>query len=139
MPMNEFEIFEHTADIGLRLVRPTLAELFRDAAFGMFQVMAPDNHFQPREQKLIVLRAGDLEELLVNWLSELNFYFQTEQFVPAEIDMQVEGKMLRAEVRGEFFDPAVHVVEIEIKAVTFYKIAVKREQAGWRAQVIFDI
>ncbi len=137
--MNEIEIFEHTADIGIRLARPTLNLLFRDAAFGMFHIIAPGNEFRPLIRKDIVVEADDREQLLVAWLSELNFLFQTELFIPAEIKVDVAGIEVRAVAMGETVDRGRHNVEIEIKAVTFHKIYVVQKSGQWQARVIFDI
>ena len=53
--MKSIEIFEHTADIGIRLERPTRELLFNDAAMGMFHIIAPGNKFQTQiEYKAIV-------------------------------------------------------------------------------------
>ena len=137
--MTDFEIFEHTADIGLRLARPTLAGLYRDATFAFFQIIAPGTEFRPVVQRLIKVHGDDAEQLLVNWLSELNVIYQTEQFAPAKIDVSIKIDVLEATVWGGIVDPQKHNIEIEIKAVTYHKIYVKREADLWRAQIILDI
>lgn len=82
----------------------------------------------------------DLEQLLVNWLSELNFLFQTEPFLLAEvISMQIDGLSVRAEIAGESRALREHEIGTEIKAVTYHKIYVRQTADGWEAQVIFDI
>ncbi len=137
--MKNIDIFEHTADVGIRLSRPTREVLFRDAALGMFSIIAPDNVFQPHFDYTVQVSGADNEELLVNWLSELNFYFQTEQYVPVEMDFDMTAQKLVARVRGDRVDQNKHNVEIEIKAVTYHKIFVRQEDGLWKAQVIFDI
>ena len=37
-----YELFEHTADLGLRIRAPNLETLFRDAATGLFAMIAED-------------------------------------------------------------------------------------------------
>ncbi|RLD12480.1 archease [candidate division KSB1 bacterium] len=139
MVCTDFEVFEHTADVGLRLARATLAELFRDAAFAMFCIMAPGCELKSRLVKHIRVQADDLEELLVSWLSELNFLFQTELFAPAEVNLKIDNNDLFATVAGEIIDPLQHRIELEIKAITYHKILVANKNGLWRAQVIFDI
>lgn len=137
--MKNIDIFEHTADVGIRLSRRTREVLFRDAALGMFHIIAPDNVFQTHLDYTVKVTGADNDELLVNWLSELNFYFQTEQYVPVEMDIDMTAHQLDARVKGERVDHNKHNVEIEIKAVTYHKIFVKQEDGLWQAQVIFDI
>lgn len=136
----EIEILDHTGDIGIRIHAPSLEELFRLAAKGMFQIML----FHPAEKQetefQVTLQANDLEQLMVNWLSELNFLFQTEQFVLADVaEIAIDNNSLMATVSGELFEPDKHQLHTEIKAVTFHKIYVKQEKSGWTAQLIFDI
>ena len=137
--MKDIEIFEHTADVGIRLARATREELFRDAAAGMFQIIAPGNNFVPHINYAVEAAGANNEELLVNWLSELNFYFQTEQYVPVEIEFDMAEHQLVARIKGDKIDRQRHAVEIEIKAVTYHKINVTMKNGLWQAQVIFDI
>jgi SHS2 domain-containing protein len=37
------------------------------------------------------------------------------------------------------FNPTLHEVVTEIKAVTYHRIEVVREKDGWQATVIFDL
>ena len=137
--MENIEIFEHTADVGIRLKRPSREELFHDAAMGMFYIIAPENKFLPHIEYSITVVGADDEELMVNWLSELNFYFQTVLYVPVEIKLEVFDHRLDAHIYGDVIDQTTHNVEIEIKAVTYHKIYVRREHDLWAAQIIFDI
>lgn len=137
--MQDIEIFEHTADVGIRLSRSTRDELFRDAALGMLHIIAPDTDFRPHIDYTVQVTGADNEELLVNWLSELNFYFQTEQYVPVEMEFDMTAQKLVARIKGDRVDQNEHTVEIEIKAVTYHKIFVTHENGIWKAQVIFDI
>ena len=139
MSIHDIEIIDHTADIGIRLSRPTLADLFRDAAFGMFSILSPQSEFDAAVEKNIDVQGGDHEELLVNWLSELNFLFQTELFAPARINLKIDNNDLFATVTGEIINPLHHCIELEIKAITYHKISVANRNGLWHAQVIFDI
>lgn len=136
--MKNIEIFEHTADTGIRLSRPTRETLFRDSAFGMFHIIAPGNIFHPKIEYSVAVDGADDEELMVNWLSELNFYFQTEQYVPVEINIQFDKDKVIAHIKGDVLKQSIHTVETEIKAVTYHKIYVKQNNK-WHTQVIFDI
>ncbi|MBN1480162.1 archease [candidate division KSB1 bacterium] len=137
--METIEFFDHTADIGIRLTRPTPEELFRDAAFAMFDLIAPNNKFRPVINYTITVQGVNLEELMVNWLSEINFYFQVNGYVPVNIALVVNSTCLTAKIQGDIIDRSVHNVEIEIKAITFHKIDVRQADDKWKAQVVFDI
>jgi len=113
--------------------------LFRDTAFGMFHIIAPDNDFHARVRYETDLESDDLEELMVNWLSELNFYFQVKHYVPVKITLSFRQSGLTARISADIVDRSIHNIQTEIKAVTFHKIMVNHEKGLWKAQVIFDI
>jgi len=138
---NTIEILDHTADIGLRLRRPTLEALFVDAALAMFhQIIAPAAHFEANAEEQISLQAADLEQLFVAWLSEVNFLFQTRLFVPVAIHLSfiAENEIL-AHMSGECIKLEKHEIVAEIKGVTFCMLNIQQEKDGWMAQVIFDV
>jgi SHS2 domain-containing protein len=138
---NTIEILDHTADIGLRLRRPTLEALFVDAALAMFQkIIAPAAHFEAMVEEQITLQAADLEQLFVAWLAEVNFLFQTRLFVPVAIHLSFTAENeIVAHLSGECIDREKHEIAAEIKGVTFCMLNIQQEKSGWLAQVIFDI
>ncbi|RKZ30052.1 hypothetical protein DRQ27_05225, partial [bacterium] len=46
---------------------------------------------------------------------------------------------LRAKVYGEPFDPKKHKFRLEIKAVTYHQLTVKKQGDKWFGRVIFDL
>ena len=137
--MNNVDFFEHTADVGFRLQRPTRELLFADAARAMLGLIAPDSQFSAEISKSVSAQGDDDEQLFVNWLSELNVIFQTELFVPVEFEsIEMMPDSITAQVKGGRVNPEKHNIELEIKAVTYHKLYVKQEDE-WKAQVIFDI
>jgi len=137
---NRIEYLDHTGDTGIRLHVDSLQELFIMAAKAMFEVMCYRTAQRNDLNFEVKVEGNDLEELMVNWLSELNFLFQTEQFVLSEVpSISIEKNALHAQVTGEKFDAQRHEIHTEIKAVTYHKIYVRPEQNGWGAQIIFDI
>ena len=46
---------------------------------------------------------------------------------------------LKAEVRGEKFDPQRHRVKIEIKTPTYHMFSIAQDDNGYKATVIFDV
>ena len=140
MSKSHIEFLEHTADIGIKIKAPTLEQLFILAAEGMFEIIIPNRKVNSLENIKVQVNAIDREELLINWLSELNYLFQTQQFLLNTVsEIQVSDKSLSAKISGEKIDPARHPVETEIKAITFHKLYIRQEKTKWTAQVIFDI
>ncbi|MDZ7291936.1 MAG: archease [candidate division KSB1 bacterium] len=138
--VSSFEPIDHTADVGYRLFAPTLAELFAVAGRALFDAITELDSIQPKFERQVEAEAGDIEALLVAWLSELNFRCVTELELYGEFFIDsISPSAVRATVRGEKIDPARHVIHTEIKAVTYHELFVREVEGGWEAQVIFDV
>ncbi len=136
----KYEHIDHTADAGLRVYGRTLAELFAHAAEGLFDIIANLSKVKPVLRRTVRVEAPDLDALLVNWLSELNFLFFTEREIYKLFDVQeIHPTGLMAVIHGEPIDYERHEIYTEVKAVTYHHLYVKQTQDGWEAQVIFDL
>lgn len=135
-----FEIFDHTADLGLRIRADCLNTLFADAARGLFSVLVADlDQVQLVVQRTFHQSGQAYEYMLLDWLSELLYIFSTEKLVFARFDMQVNNGGLLASCWGESLDPVRHQLEHEIKAVTYHGLKVELQNGEWLAEVILDI
>lgn len=132
--------FEHTGDAGIAVEAADLDTLFARAAWGLFDVLVDLAAVVPREAREISVEAGDLDALLVRWLSELNFIHATEGWLFCSFVIRRRtDHLLVAEARGERYDPDRHTIYTEVKAVTFHGLCVEREGNVWRARIIFDL
>jgi SHS2 domain-containing protein len=135
-----FDLIEHTADIGIVVYGKDLNETFANAAFALFSLITEPSQVKPAIRQNITLTASDREALLVRWLNELIFYFETERFLFARFDIAVlTATDLQAECYGERIDPSRHTLKKGVKAATYHLLSVTRNNQGYRAQVIFDI
>lgn len=135
-----YEIFEHTADLGIRVRAATLADLMADAARGLFAVIAGDlAQIRPTFEESFTVAGGDPVWLLHDWTSELLAAFDTRRRLFSEFAVAVDEQGLRATARGETFDPGRHVLAHEVKAVTWHLLDVRHAAAGWEAEFIVDI
>lgn len=138
--MRRFRYIDHTADAGIQVYGRDRAELFRHAAEGFFHILTDPNKIVETESREISLEAGDLEELLVRWLSEFLFLFDTEGLLFRRFDLGLlNDHHLQAEARGEPYDEGRHPIKTPIKAVTYHRLRVRREGGVWKAEVIFDL
>ena len=141
--MKEFEILEHTADIGIAAYGKTKREVFINAAKGMFEIIAGENKtLKENFCDKIKLEADNLEGLLFAWLNELLYISETKLVVLNKFEIKdLSNNKIEAEVGGAKINPPSVKIEKEIKAVTYHRLEIiKDEKSGlWRAQVIFDI
>jgi SHS2 domain-containing protein len=133
-----------------------LPELFQNACFAMFDSILDLSAVNPVVSRRIELRSATREELFLDWLRELLFRFSTDYFVVKDVTSMTLGTSgdtipnrgdsghvptwsLVAEVRGEKFDPQRHQVKIEIKTPTYHLFSIAKDDAGYKATVIFDV
>ena len=136
-PKPAFEEVEHTADRALRIYGSDLRELMVNAAQGMNSLMVkePPATSTPLE-KSVVLEAMDAEGLLVEWLSELAFWAETEMLVFFRFELyDVSPTRLKATLYGS----KANKLEKHIKAVTYHNLKIVRTDAGLSAVVVFDV
>src|SRR6478609_3367081 len=99
-----YEVFEHTADLGLRIQAVDLNELFVEAARGFMNLIVADlTTVEPRETQGFAI-AGDVEYLLFDWLTELLFVFESRRLLFSQFEVQVDASGLAATARGEAMD-----------------------------------
>ncbi len=140
MPRPPFEILEHTADVGIVAHGGSLAELFANAAAGMFAIMAELEGVRQTEERRIEVEARDREGLMVRWLTELLYYLDAEELLLSRFVVdEVSDTNLRARAFGERIDPRRHRLHFGVKAVTRHMLEVAEEDGGYRAQLLFDI
>jgi len=140
MAEKPYEVFEHTADIGLNVYGSTLPELFIHAAQGMGSLMVAPEQVQVRVSREIVVEGHDTISLLIAWLNELIFLFDTEYLLlhQFQIDVLTETQ-LKARASGEPYDAQRHDLSSAIKAVTWHEAVVEQTDGGYKARIIFDI
>lgn len=135
-----YEVFEHTADIGLHASGTTLRELFVHVAEGMESLLVPPEQVRTTVRREIHVEGHDAVSLLVSWLNELIFLFDTEYLIFRQFEIDdLSETYLHAYARGEPYDASRHELGSAIKAATWHEAAVEQVEGGFRATVIFDI
>ena len=138
--MNRYEIIDHTADIGLRSWGGDLKELFANAAYGMFAIMADLKDVRTKNSQKINLKAPNLEELFLSWLSELLYQYSSQGVIFKEFLIhKISEKVISAEAKGEKLNLPGRRLKTEIKAVTYHELKVQKVKGNWQAEVIFDV
>ena len=135
-----YEIFEHTADLGLRIRAAELNGLFEEAARALFSVIVENlDDVRAVDELTFRLEGARHDELLRDWLAELLYVFHTRHVLLVQFDVRLDRAGLTATARGEPLDPARHEIDAELKAVTYHGLKVEQHRDGWLAEVIVDI
>lgn len=132
-----FEEIEHTADKALRIFGSSLQELLINAAQGMTSLMMPEvSKVSTEVEKFIELETIDAESLLVEWLSELAFWAETEMLVFTQFDIQ---KLTATHLQASIHGGKVSKLEKHIKAVTYHNLKILKTSQGLEATIVFDV
>lgn len=143
MPTKGYEYLEHTADAKFRAYGMTLEEAFQNAAVAMFNVMINTGTITDEVFEKIELASADLDELAVDWLSELLYLFEVERVVFGKFKIdgitEKDGNYsLSAIAYGEPLDLSRHNFDTEVKAVTYNSLKVEEMTDGWVVQIVVD-
>jgi len=135
-----FEIMEHTADVGVRAFGATLPELYANAARGLLSLLAAPGKVRILCEETVTVEGADAVDLMVTWLHEILFRFDTERMAFADVEvLELQPWRLTARLRGEPLDLARHEPGQEVKAVTWHGALVEERGGVWVAEVLFDL
>lgn len=150
--MGKYEQIDISGDVGLRVFGDSIETLFEHAAAGMYDLITDVSTIQDTQEKEIVLSAGNHEDLLVRWLNELVFLYDTYGFTGKLFSVRMDSDApdspslkaglsisLNAVIWGGTFDPDIHERRLLIKAATYHNLSLRKKNSTWEATVIFDI
>lgn len=143
--MRKFVISDRftVADIGLEIEGDSLTELFLAGAEGLTAIILGQPADLPStESREFNLSADSSEQLLVDWLSELIYLFDAQNMVPVKYQITVEEDerfMLSGTVEFRIFNRETESAEHDIKAVTYYKLQIKKDDGIYRCHPVFDL
>lgn len=133
-------ILDHPADLGIEARGKTLAEAFEQGACGLTSVILDPASVRPVESSPVRIEAGDRQQLLVRWLTEVLYLYDGLKFAPRHFEIErLSSQFLEAQVRGEPFDPGRHTVRLDVKAITYHQLQIRRRASGCWLQVFLDI
>jgi SHS2 domain-containing protein len=135
----DFEIVNHTADVGIIAYGADMSQAFANAARALFSLITELDDVEEVLHRDIELTASDEESLLVEWLNELIYQFDTECIIFKRFDIiQLDNTQLMARSYGEKVDSSKHKLKTGVKAATYHMLKVDKGD-GCKVQVLFDI
>jgi SHS2 domain-containing protein len=125
---------EHTAEVELHVEAETREQVFEEAMAAFTELVSRDEEGERADHEVVV-EAQDDATLLAEWLGELVFLAETDDFVPERLTrLELSNGRLRAVVTGRRGSPA-HLV----KAVTYHGLELGSSEGVWRAKVVLDV
>jgi SHS2 domain-containing protein len=136
MPSFRFEEVEHTADLALKVHGHSLEEIFANAAYGLFSLMADLENLPPSFNRKVHLEAPDRESLLVDWLNELLYLHEVEEEIYTRFEIEnLSSTALSATVWGA----KMKASKLTVKAATFHDLEIRQTEDGYLVTVVFDV
>jgi SHS2 domain-containing protein len=135
----DYEIFDHTADIGIKVSGNSLCEIFEKAIFATADLLSGGIEVASRIKKTLTVKEDDISTAFVSVLEEIIYFFESQLFLPSECSIKIENNRYEIILKGSI----VSVEEIkngtEVKAVTYHKLGIKKTEGKYQATVIFDV
>jgi SHS2 domain-containing protein len=132
-----YEFLPHVGELRLRLWGATIAEVLRQGALALGDLLNPGRiRTGPLVVRQVALVAPDRHTLLIDWLNELLFLADRDRWIPTQIDsLEASDTSLRGRIRGRLLAQAPALV----KAATWHDLRFDPQDDGYEADVLLDV
>lgn len=141
--MNGYKFIEHPADIAVEVTAETYEKLFETCAEAWKASALDNSSTEIPFEFTIVNESRSLEELLVEFLNEINFMLYSKKLVYARVkSLTVEENIIfkiNAVLYCEDFNPSWHQLKNEIKAITYHQMKIEKANNIYFTKLVFDI
>jgi SHS2 domain-containing protein len=136
----EYQIIDHTADLGIVVKAHSLKNLFINSAKVMIDLIIQGDVKGKTEVREILIEGRDYPDLMVRWLGEILYLFYGENILVSSIEIKsLSRNRIKSRIEFVEFDSEYYEILREIKAVTYHRISVEKIDDTWKAMVIFDV
>lgn len=134
-----YEYLEHTADVKIRAYGLTLSQAFENMAKATTGVMTDVDLVKQHVNKRINIASENTERLLYDFLDEIIYLMDTEEFLTAKAIVNIHGNSLSADLKGDYQNENQYEVHTYIKSVTLNELKVMKKENLHILQIIHDI
>ena len=135
--MGNFKIIEEGAfaDFEFEARAESLEELFAICGQATFEAMTDTAKVDCIESIQFDVSALTLEDLLFTFLAELIYLKDVKKIFFAKYEIAINNKFsLSCKAMGEYINNQKHDLKTDVKAVTYHKLIIKKNDAGYRAR-----
>ena len=138
----KFRYLDHTSDAKFQAFGRTMEEAFGNAALATASLMWDVETVAKRVRHPIRIQGKDLEQLLLHFLGEIIYLFDTEMFLlgsaeEIKIEKKSEGYLLEAVFLGDNNSNTYNIFG-EVKAITYNEMKIEKNNRI-ALQVVVDI
>jgi SHS2 domain-containing protein len=140
MKSQKYVYLPHTADVKFQAFGKNLNFVFENSALAFSHAMYAGKVKRKLKKRVNIRGNGnDFESLLYNFLEQLIILLDSENFFLSKAKVKInEKKMtLSAELHGD--DAKNYKIGLDVKAITYNEMFVKKVKDKWACQVVLDV
>ncbi len=135
----DYEIFDHTADIGIKISGNSISEILEKAVLATADLMSGGIEIEPLKKRIFSIEEENIETALVSVLEETVYIFENELFLPSQCSIKINRNRYDIILKGNISSPEEIKEGTEIKAVTYHQLEIKKVDNKYQATIIFDV
>ncbi|MHA1673251.1 MAG: archease [Promethearchaeota archaeon] len=144
-PTAGYEYIDHPADVWVHAWGPKLHHAIEQCVYSLMETMLDVSEVNTQEEFTIELEEPTKGSMLVGFLSEFLFLFDTEGKIVKKITIDPikqtpEGMFkIRAVAHGDIFDRNRHEPDTEVKAITYSYLEIEATEQRTDIKIVYDI
>jgi SHS2 domain-containing protein len=131
------------ADIAFEVEGDSVEELFHGCTQALLEIMADPSTVAASWERRIVKTDATLDDLLVEWLSEIVYWKDAAGVVfheaPLRLTCENDGWKVDAKLIGATVDQAVQTLRNDVKGITRHLYSLEQDGPLWKARVVVDV
>lgn len=131
----------HTADIAFDVEADSIEELFIESFYCWLNSVMENINLNADSKVKIILSADSFEQLLVDFLNEVNFLLTVKKILCVDVENMTIDKQklsLTGIMKIQTVEDISNLKE-EIKSVTYHQMEIRNENDKYFVRVVFDI
>lgn len=137
--MKKFKFLEHTADVKFRAFGKTAEKVFENSALALKETIY-DKKVAGKIIKKIKIKGKDFESLLYNFLEEILYLLDAENFLISKINkIKIDKEKFKIEATISGDNSSDYKFTNSVKAATYNEMFVKKDRGKWVSQVVLDV
>ena len=134
----KYKFLEHTADVKFQAFGKNSEEVFENSALALKELICGKIKIKEEKNKIIKVKGKDFESLLYNFLEEIIYFVDAENFIISKVNnIKIKDFKLNAKISGD--KVSNYNFNNEVKAVTYNEMFVKKIKGKWTSQVVLDV
>jgi SHS2 domain-containing protein len=139
-----YEFLQHTTDAYIQSTGATFEEALENAGLALFDTMCNLNSISLKQVDNVEADGADEVSLLYDWLETLLLKFELDgkvysKFHVEPVEVHSSALRINAKAFGETYNRQVHGAKVEVKAVTYHRMEVVREEKSVILRFILDL